>query len=171
MAGITIQGDMELKALIGDLMSEGKKGQGAIRKGMRAAAKIIAARIKETYPKLTGMAAKSVKVRALKRKKGRIGVRVTLFAESTKGFPYPMALEVGAKYQPSGGRVRKAVKQVTVNGRGRRVTDESASKAYHALSWRIPPGHQVEKAFESVEGKAQDALMTGIVEALAKAAK
>ncbi len=172
MASLVVQGEFELQRLIKDMMSTGKKGQSAVRKGLRAAAKVVAAQVKASYPKKTGAAVKSVKVRAMKRKKGRIGVRVALFAESRTGkggFPYPMALESGAKKQPASGRVRKAVKKVSVNGRSLRVTDEANSKAYHALTWHIRPRHDVQKAFDAAEARAQEAAFETITAELKKA--
>lgn len=100
MSAIRITGDQELQATIASLKSEGKAGASALRKGLRAGAKVVADQLKIDTPKLTGRAAQSVKVRALKRKRGRVGVTVTLTAQTAAGFPYPIAVESGAKQHP-----------------------------------------------------------------------
>lgn len=154
-----ITGTEELQKTLESLMGEGTQGKKIVRKMLRAGAKVVADRVKGSFPRKTGTAAGSVKVRAMKRSKGRVGVRVALFAESKQGFPYPMALEGGAKQQPPGVRVRKKVRTITVNGRSRRVTDEQASKAYQNLTWHVEPQHNVKNAFEASEGAAQSAMM------------
>ena len=172
MAAVVITGAVELQRMTRDLMSEGKLGRKIFRKGVRAGAKVIAARVKATFPRLTGKAAQSAKVKAIKRSRGKIGVRVSVYADRPGGkgnAPYPMFLEIGVKRQPKGGRVRKAVRTVTVNGRSRKVTDDAGSKAYNALSWRIEPQHNVQKAFDSSAGQASAKIMETCVAELEKA--
>src|ERR1019366_1259368 len=147
MASLVMTGAVELQQMTRDLMSEGKLGKKIFRKGIRAGAKVIAARVKATFPVKTGVAAASTKVKALKRSRGKIGVRVSLFAATPKGLPYPFFLEGGVKNQPAGGRVRKKIRSIAIRGVRRKVTDEAASTAYHALAWRIEPQHNVQKAF------------------------
>lgn len=168
MAALIITGAVELQQMTQDLMSEGKVGKKVFRKGLRAGTKVIAKRVKETFPQHTGEAAKSVKVKALKRKKGRIGFRVSLFAASKAGFPYPLGLEGGVKVQPAGSRIRKKVKRVTRNGRGLRMTDEAASTAYHSLTWRIEPQHNMQKEFDDAASQASNEIMTTCVDELEK---
>ena len=169
MASLVVTGDAELQKMTQDLMSDGKLGKKIFRKGLRAGAKIIAKRTKSTFPRATGAAAKSVKVKAMKRRKGRIGIRIGLYAANPKtGFPYPMGIEGGVKTQPPGVRIRKKTKRVTLKGRGLRVTDEAASTAYHALTWRIEPQHVVSKAFEDSAAQASTAVMQTCVDELEK---
>ncbi len=169
MPGMVITGTTELQQMSRDLMADGKLGKKIFRKGIRAGANVIKKKVKETYPKKSGAAVRSAKVKALKRKKGRIGVRVSVYAENTKtGYPYTVALEGGAKIQPKKGRVRKKTKLVTVNGRSRRVTDEASSTAYNALAWRIKPRHDVKKAFDSSVRAAESKILGTWVSELEK---
>lgn len=160
MSSLAIKGGLELQQKSQDLLSTGKEGKKIFRKGLRAAMKVIAKAVKDSFPRKTGTAAMSTKVKSLKRKKGRIGLRVSLFARSEKGYPYPMGLEGGVKTQPKGGRVRKVMSRVTVNGVSQRRTDEVASKAYHALAWKIKPQHNVAKAFDKSSSQAEQAMQT-----------
>ena len=172
MASIVITGDLEMQTQVRELQSQGKVGKGIFRKGLRAGAKVIAKRVKATYPKKTGAAARSVKVKAMRRKRGRVGVRVALYAESTtgkKGYPYPMGLEGGVKQQKTmvnyghhklQDRVRKVFR------RGRLVS----TVAYDRLGWHVEPGHHVQKAFDASAAQAQQTMMKTWVDELEKRA-
>lgn len=72
---VRIEGAREIEKAL----TEVTKGQGraAIRKGCRAGAKIVQAAAKQTVPKKTGLLRKSIKVRAIKRTRTKIGVNVT----------------------------------------------------------------------------------------------
>ncbi len=156
MPAFVLSGGLELQKRMKELMSEGKSGAAAIRKGLRAGSKVVAQRVKADFPKLTGAAAKSVKVRAMKRKKGRIGVRVALYAASKKGAPYPYFLEGGVKYQKKGGRIRKT---------------KNSTAEYDALSWKIRPQQNVKKSFEAVSQQALAAVIEGIDKELQRQAE
>lgn len=68
-------GDAELRGKLSALTdAEARK---AVLGATREAAKLIMAEVKRTIPKRTGLLRKSVKVRAIKRSRKRIGVRVT----------------------------------------------------------------------------------------------
>jgi hypothetical protein len=130
-------------------MSEGTEGRKIFNRAARNACKVTAAQVKSTFPRKTGKAVSSVKVRALKRKRGRIGARVSLFAQTAKGFPYPLAIEHGAKVQPRSGRVRNSGK---------------TKAAYASLTWRIEPRLIVQHAFDDTVSTAQGVMIRSIVE-------
>ncbi len=138
MASLVLQGDVALQKMTEELMSGGKRGKAIFRKGVRAGAKIIAKTVK------SGKAAASVKVRAIRRSRARVGVRVSLFAASPAGFPYPMGLERGTKQQKKGGRIRK----------------ERNAEKYNALTWHVSPQHNVENAFAESGDQAMKAVET-----------
>lgn len=168
---LVMTGDLALQQMAGDLLSSGKLGKKIFRAGVRVGAKVIAQRIKQTFPRKTGAAIKSVKVKAIKRNKDKIGVRISMYAESTSGkggYPYPMGLEGGTKNQLPGARVKKAVKRVTVKGRSRQVTDDANSKAYNALAWHVQPQHNFADAFESSVGEAQQTVLDTFVAEMEK---
>jgi HK97 gp10 family phage protein len=75
---MTMSGDISLVNTFRNLKTA--DGKAALRKGQRAAAKIIASRIKATAPEESGAIKRSVKVRAMKRSRVRIGVRVEVKA-------------------------------------------------------------------------------------------
>jgi HK97 gp10 family phage protein len=69
---------------IAGLRAFGKKFEGkAVRDAIRTGAKITQAKAKQLAPVQTGLLRKRIKVRAMKRKKGRIGITVTT---STKDY-------------------------------------------------------------------------------------
>jgi hypothetical protein len=161
MASLVMTGDLALQQMTQDLMGMGKLGKKIFRKGLRAGAQVIARKVKQTFPRKTGKAAKSAKVKAIKRSRKKIGVRVALYAASTSGkggFPYPMGLEAGTKNQPKG-RVRKARKRISKNGKTTLVTDEENSQAYHRLSWHVRPMRNVQKAFAAAQAAAEAAIL------------
>ena len=121
----------------------GKDGKAAVRKGCRAGAKIVQAEVKRRVPRLSGKMARSLKVRSLKRKKGREGVRVAVDARNAKGEPYGFFVEYGTKVHV-GGRIRRKLA-----GRGGRPLTEAELKrnaAYQSLDWRIRPRHFMGEA-------------------------
>lgn len=77
---LTTQGDRELIAML----SKFRQGESnrIIRKGLRAGAKIVQTATKNDAPVRSGATKKSFKVRAMKRKRGRLGIMV----QSGKGF-------------------------------------------------------------------------------------
>lgn len=159
MSMLVLSGDQQLQQTADSLLSDGKTGQKIFRKGLRAAMKVIAKEIKDTFPRKSGAAAMSAKVKAMKRKKGRIGVRVSVFALGKNRFPYPMGIEGGIKFQKPGTRVRKAIRTVTAGGVSQRRTDEAASGAYHKLAWRVKPTGAIAKAFARKQDAAQMAML------------
>lgn len=85
-----IKGAKELSAKLKRLSgSEGKK---LLRKGLREGTKVIAAEARAIAPQASGELKRSIKTRALKRKKGRIGFRVT------SRLPYSVAQQYGWKH-------------------------------------------------------------------------
>ncbi len=157
---LVITGDLELQETIQSLKSEGKVGKKALRKGLRAGAKIVAVRVKATFPRKSGTAALSTKVKAMKRKKGRTGVRVTLFARTAKGFPYPVAQEFGAKPKVAGIKGFMGSKE----GVGR--TSKAGQRIMAGVGYRIQPGHYVEKATEATAAQALNAVLSMIQQTL-----
>jgi hypothetical protein len=170
MAEFVLEGSEELQEMAHSLLSTGRRGRAIFRKGLRAGAKVVADHLRAIYPRRTGKAVASIKVRALKRKRGRIGFMVVLFAQTPEGQPYTMFLEGGVKVQPRGVRVRKASKKITVGGRGVRVTDEERSVSYHALKWRIEPQHYQRRAFKESAAEAERTILATCVRELEKQA-
>jgi HK97 gp10 family phage protein len=74
--GITIRGLGKLTRQLRKL--EPKNARKAIRKAARAAAKPVQIKAKDLAPVDTGLLRKEIKVRAVKRSRQRIGVRVTI---------------------------------------------------------------------------------------------
>ncbi len=68
---VTISGTEELTALLKAFPT--KIANKAVRKGTRAGVKVIARTAKRFAPRRTGLLARSMKVRAMKRRRGRIG--------------------------------------------------------------------------------------------------
>lgn len=63
--------DRQLRKLPGPMAKK------ALRKGLRAGAKIIQAEAKVRVPKVTGALRKSIRVRAARKRRGTVGVTVT----------------------------------------------------------------------------------------------
>lgn len=66
-----------------------------LRKGTRAAGKIVKRSASQSAPSLTGNLKRSFKVRALKRKVGRVGARVTLNLQGEKSAFYGSFQDLG----------------------------------------------------------------------------
>lgn len=75
---MTMTGDLNLQHTFRRMKAADAKA--ALRKGQRAAAKIIAGRIKASTPQKSGAMKRTVKVRAMKRSRVRIGVRIEVKA-------------------------------------------------------------------------------------------
>lgn len=71
---ITILGDKKLQRKLKGLTPALQKK--ALRKALRAGAKIVAATARQMAPKRTGAVKRSIKVKAMKRSRGRLGVQV-----------------------------------------------------------------------------------------------
>lgn len=163
MASLVMTGAAELQQMTRDLTSEGKHGKKVFRKGLRAGAKVVAQDVNATFPEKSGKARRSVKVRGMKRKKGRIGVRVALFAQADKGrwkeAPYPYFQEKGTKkHNAAGKRVRKVYRS------GERVD----STAYDAQADHVAPGHYVEKSLARTGAAAEQTILQTCVDELEK---
>ena len=76
MIQTSLQGDKELTRKLKDIPD--KTVNKGLRKGTRAGAKIVQAAAKGMVPQATGNLKRNIKVRAMKRKKGRVGARVTI---------------------------------------------------------------------------------------------
>jgi hypothetical protein len=154
MASIVMTGDVELQRMTRDLMSQGKHGKKIFRKGLRAGAKIVAKDTKATFPRKSGRAAASVKVKAMKRSRTRVGFRVSVFATANSGrwkeAPYPMFLERGTKKHVRGKRVRKSY------GKGGVVKD---STKYDAAPTHVAAQHNVEKSLARSGPQAQQTIL------------
>lgn len=72
---LVLTGDAELNRKLREL--GGPKQKAAIRKASRAALKPVAAAAKANAPKRSGRLRKSIKVKAIKRSRSRVGSRVT----------------------------------------------------------------------------------------------
>src|SRR5947209_824243 len=102
--------------LIGKLRRlKGAEAKAVLRKGCRAGAKVMAAAIKKSLPRRSGRAQKSVKVRAMKRSRKRVGMRVVVDAktdpgkEGQPGIPYSQFGEYGTGHEAAKDWQHKAV--------------------------------------------------------------
>lgn len=106
------------------------------RKALRAGAKIIQKAAKANAPKLTGLTKKSIKVRAAKKKRGRVAILVQIGAGDYQGQTfYASFLEYGVKRktenpdsESEGGNYR-----IQPMGFIRRAYDEKADAAAQAI--------------------------------------
>ncbi len=80
---ITITGDKQLNRLLRDLA--GKDGKAAVRKAARPALRPTLAEAKRIAPRDTGELEESLKIRALKRSRSRVGARVQTAKGSFQG--------------------------------------------------------------------------------------
>ncbi len=80
---VTISGTEELTALLKAFPT--KIANKAVRKGTRAGVKVIARTAKRFAPRRTGRLVRSIKVRAMKRRRGRIGAVVITGEGTFKG--------------------------------------------------------------------------------------
>ena len=77
---VRIEGAKEIEKALKQLTKA--QGRAAIRKGCRAGAKITQRAAKQIAPRKTGLLAKSIKVRAIKRSRTKVGVMVTTGSSS-----------------------------------------------------------------------------------------
>ncbi len=106
---LILTGASELQRKLRDQLP--KHAKAAMRRGCRAAAKMIAAAEKAIIPEVTGQTGQSVKVRAIKRSRVRLGVRVEVQARDPQGRPYAAGPELGThRIQPKHWE-RQAVEQ------------------------------------------------------------
>lgn len=120
------------KSLQKELRELPKKVEGQIlRKVMRTATKTVAAHVAGTAPVDTGLLARSITTRALKRKKGRVGFRVaiknvnkivTVTKEGKRHF-YPAVLEYGTSKQAAHPFIRPAF-EATVDPVTKQIGEE-----------------------------------------------
>ena len=92
---LSIEGFAELQKRLNDLPK--KLRNGAIRKGTRAGAKILQAKLKEATPKRTGAAAKAIKVRSLKRSRRYVGATVRFERPKGAKILYIAVVNYGSK--------------------------------------------------------------------------
>lgn len=148
-AGMQVVGLQELKAKFAEMPT--KVGNRILRTALRTAGKTYLAAVKTESPKLTGLLRRSLKLRAMKRKAGRVGLFVApksgMF-DSKKGY-YPAVVEYGKR------RLRRASNQHRKQKGG---------------SFIIPPNPYMKRAFEKTRGQMMSQLDTDIraaVEAVA----
>lgn len=105
---VRLLGDKELRAVLAGL--GGPKLKSALRKALRAGGKIVLALAKSRVPRDTGALARGLRLRALKRSRVRLGVRVMTppreklkIDPDAKGY-YPAHVELGHK-KPDGTQV------------------------------------------------------------------
>lgn len=91
MIKIEIRGDRELARKF-DRLSKTSQKKTALRKGARAAAKIIQKEAKQLAPKDTGLLRNSIKVRSLKRSRVWVGARVISKFKDEQGAYYGWAV-------------------------------------------------------------------------------
>ncbi len=99
------------KEMIQQLQQIDKKMANKIsRDACRGAAKVIASAWKKDAPRKSGLTSRSVKVRAMKRKAGRVGVMAQIGAGDFKGETfYSSFVELGFKRGKRGSKNRKQV--------------------------------------------------------------
>lgn len=164
MSAMVVTGELQLQELMLSLKSEGKVGGKIIRKAIRAGAKIVAKRVKAGLPSRSGGTVRSVKVRAMKRKKGRIGVRIAIESRTKDKteLSIGMLLERGVKQQRSmvnyrnripgyhaeSGRIFDAGAVVTRDAASGRFYDQNGNggRAFDAQS------HRVRKKYKRIGG-------------------
>jgi HK97 gp10 family phage protein len=118
--GVSITGG---KALLRDLKQlPDKLSKKVLRVSMRDASKVILKAVKKEAPKRSGQLRKAIKVRSSKRRKNKIGFRVSMAAGDYKGDAFygsfiefgwrsgPRRLGSKRKQQPARGYMQKAFK-------------------------------------------------------------
>lgn len=113
--------ELELKGVaetVGKLLTFPKKqATKAIRKGLRAGAKVMTAAVKAATPVRSGALRRAIKTRAMKRSRNKIGVRTTIGAEGFykgKTF-YGAFVEFGTKKMDARHFMEKAAKRVATS--------------------------------------------------------
>jgi len=98
-----------VKPLIKKLKTLPQKVENKVcKKASRNAAKVQQKEAKQRFPKRTGDARAAIKVRAMKRKKGRIGANVIIStAEGSAGF-YAKFVELGTENQEAQETIKEA---------------------------------------------------------------
>ncbi len=134
---VTLQGGAQLLAKLKRL--EKKQAGGLIRKGLRAGAKIIAKETKSNAPVgPTGRLAKAAKVRAMRRKRGRLGVLVQIGSGFYQGETFYGAFVVlGRK---TGKRNSSNRRQVLANNFMKRAAETKQTEAIAALEDAVRTG-------------------------------
>lgn len=122
MAGRTVilTGDKELDRKL--LALKTTKMKAAVRKGTRAGAKLVQADAKQRFPRDTGAAARSLKVRALPRSRRWVGHQVT-----TKVF-YAGHVEYGTKHIVAREKLKESAKL---------MRDRAVAVAIHEIRWAV----------------------------------
>ena len=116
---LPIEGFAELQKRLAELPK--KLRNGAIRKGTRAGAKILRARLKEATPKRTGAAAKAIKVRSLKRSRRFVGTTVRYERPPGAKILYIMVINYGRKKRLIKGS--RFIQQIAKGGAGQEAVD------------------------------------------------
>lgn len=146
MAMIVLTGDAELNRKLMQL--KGSQAKSAIRKASRVALKPVAEAAKQGAPRRRGALGRSIKVRAIKRSRSRVGARVTTGKDASqfkgKTF-YGGFQEYGWQ---AGRRTRNA--DLGVSRRKRRTASQTAkANARNAARRRIPGTFFMKKAAQS----------------------
>lgn len=105
---VTINGTQQLIAKLQGLKNTRIKA--AIRKGSRAACKVIQAAAVANMPVRRGVAKRSLKVRALPRSRTRVGTQLTSKVEGTAA-RHISFIELGTKRMAAREPIKRAVKQ------------------------------------------------------------
>ena len=143
VVGVEVTG---LEGLLFSLQALPRKVQGKIlRTAMRNGTKTVAAKTRELAPVDTGLLKRSFAVRALKRKKGRVGYRITIknvdkiikTGEHGQRYFYPAAIEYGTHTRPAKPFMRPAFEQTVEH-----ATDQIANELGEAITAaaKVPPG-------------------------------
>lgn len=110
MPSMVLTGDRELNRKLQTL--KGPKQKKAVRKASRESLKPLASATSRAAPRRSGLLARSVKVRALKRSRKRVGARVTIGEGSFKGRTfYGGFIELGRKTGKRGSAHRRQVEE------------------------------------------------------------
>ncbi len=105
-----------------------KDAKAALRKGCRAGAKVVAAEARKTAPNKTGLLRSSIKVRALKRSRKRLGYTVVVkLPEGAVQIPYGGFVEFGTKHSRAVAFAKEAARESSDEA-FRRVTEEAAAE-------------------------------------------
>jgi HK97 gp10 family phage protein len=94
-----------------------------VKKAIREAMKPVAAKVRELAPKDTGAPKQSVKVRATKRKRGRLGVVVSISSGHFKGDQYYGSFQEFGTTKMEGKHFMKEAAKLTRQAAAQRAID------------------------------------------------
>jgi HK97 gp10 family phage protein len=117
MANFTITGIKEIDRALQEL--EKNVAKKVIRQAMRKAMKPVKQQVEANAPRVTGKLAGNVKIKAIKKSRTKIGIRVQIGAKEFTGETfYGAFLEYGTKDIPAKGFMRQAFDSAKEEAKG-----------------------------------------------------